>query len=106
MRRQQEQRAAANSFERAGYPMRRVAQICNLPYRRFAIGRAMERAGASRASAVWQNAILRYHAPRQNRNRIARSVWSAASLLPLANVGQTVERPRTFANGGRWTAAA
>ena len=37
-----------------------VAQICNLPYRRFVIGRASESSSALALAHVWQNAILRY----------------------------------------------
>ena len=37
-----------------------VAQICNLPYRRFAIGRASESSSALALADLPQNAILRY----------------------------------------------
>ncbi|MBI4658259.1 MAG: hypothetical protein HY735_05310 [Verrucomicrobia bacterium] len=37
-----------------------VAQIFNLPYRRFAIGRAAENSGALDLADAPQNAILRY----------------------------------------------
>src|SRR6185295_2580505 len=37
-----------------------VAQICNLPYRRFVIGRASETSSALELADVPQNAILRY----------------------------------------------
>ena len=37
-----------------------VAQICNLPYRRFLIGRASEISSALSFTDVPQNAILRY----------------------------------------------
>ena len=37
-----------------------VAQICNLPYRRFVIGRASESWSALALADVPQNAILRY----------------------------------------------
>ena len=37
-----------------------VAQICNLPYRRFAIGKACESSGAPALAHGPQNAILRY----------------------------------------------
>ena len=37
-----------------------VAQICNLPYRRFVIGRASESSTALAIAGVPQNAILRY----------------------------------------------
>src|SRR5712691_6089756 len=43
--------------------VRKVAQICNLPYRRFAICQP-------------------------NSNRSSRSVWSARSLLPLSDAGE------------------
>ena len=39
---------------------RPVAQICNLPYRRFAIGRASESSSALALGGASQNAILRY----------------------------------------------
>jgi hypothetical protein len=37
-----------------------VAQICNLPYRRFVIGGASENSSALALAGVPQNAILRY----------------------------------------------
>jgi hypothetical protein len=37
-----------------------VAQICNLPYRRFVIGGASARTRALALADVLQNAILRY----------------------------------------------
>ena len=37
-----------------------VAQICNLPYRRFVIGRACENSSALALADAPQNAILRY----------------------------------------------
>src|SRR6185295_2857146 len=37
-----------------------VAQICNLPYRRFVIGRASESSSPLALTTVPQNAILRY----------------------------------------------
>ena len=37
-----------------------VAQICNLPYRRFVIGRASESSNALGLADLQQNAILRY----------------------------------------------
>ena len=37
-----------------------VAQIFNLPYRRFVIGRASDRFHATRSAHVWQSATLRY----------------------------------------------
>src|SRR6266511_2962256 len=37
-----------------------VAQIFNLPYRRFVIGRASDRSHAPWFAGVWQNATLRY----------------------------------------------
>jgi hypothetical protein len=37
-----------------------VAQICNLPYRRFVIGRACENSSALALADATQNAILRY----------------------------------------------
>jgi hypothetical protein len=39
---------------------RLVAQICNLPYRRFIIGRASESSSALALADLPQNAILRY----------------------------------------------
>ncbi|MCI0537633.1 MAG: hypothetical protein L0Z50_20655, partial [Verrucomicrobiales bacterium] len=50
-----------------------VAQVCNLPYRRFAIGFAIATApknsNALGAVSDAQNAILRYGAARASRNR-------------------------------------
>jgi hypothetical protein len=46
-----------------------VAQICNLPYRRFVIGRASESSNAPGLADMQQNAILRYSAERQSRNQ-------------------------------------
>ena len=37
-----------------------VARICNLPYRRFAIGRAAESSSPLAPTVAQQNAILRY----------------------------------------------
>jgi hypothetical protein len=37
-----------------------VAQICNLPFRRFVIGKGPESSSALKLSRVPQNAILRY----------------------------------------------
>jgi hypothetical protein len=37
-----------------------VAQICNLPYRRFVIGRASESSSALALADLSQNEILRY----------------------------------------------
>ena len=45
-----------------------VAQICNLPYRRFVIGKASESSSALALADVLQNAILRYSAARRRRN--------------------------------------
>jgi hypothetical protein len=46
-----------------------VAQICNLPYRRFAIGKASESSSAPALADMPQNAILRYSAARRCRNQ-------------------------------------
>ena len=47
----------------------RVAQICNLPYRRFVIGRASKSSSALALADVPQNTILRYSAARPSRNQ-------------------------------------
>ena len=54
------------------YSVRLVAQICNLPYRRFVIGMASESSSALALSDAPQNAILRYSATRRSRSRGAR----------------------------------
>jgi len=46
-----------------------VAQICNLLYRRFVIGRASESSSALALAAALQNEILRYSAARHCRNQ-------------------------------------
>ena len=47
-----------------------VAQIFNLPYRRLAVGRGLDRSRASALPNGWQSAILRYRAARRSRNPI------------------------------------
>src|SRR5260370_40115453 len=46
-----------------------VAQISNLLYRRFVIGKAWKQFEAARISAGQRNAILRYSVARQSRNQ-------------------------------------
>jgi len=46
-----------------------VAQICNLPYRRFVIGNASESSSALAFTGVPQKATPRYSAARQSRNQ-------------------------------------
>ena len=55
----------------------RVAQICNLPYRRFVIGRASESSSVLALADVAQNAILRYTTARRTRNQ------RSAAFTPL-----------------------
>jgi len=57
------------SLAGAGREAQGVAQICNLPYRRFVIGCASESLSAVALADRPQNAILRYSAARQSRNQ-------------------------------------
>src|SRR6266542_2996317 len=72
-----------------------VAQICNLPYRRFAIGRASEDSSALTLADVPQNAILRYSAARQNRNqRSADSLVRQSELTTDEHADKAVRAPK------------
>ena len=53
-----------------------VAQIFNLPYRRFVIGRASERCHAPWFAGVWESATLRYSTARRSRNQRGPRLWS------------------------------
>jgi hypothetical protein len=71
-----------------------VAQICNLPYRRFVIGRASESSNALALADVQQNAILRYsrlqicatRSVRSLRNRSKIKKYSKMEVLQKFNL--------------------
>jgi hypothetical protein len=77
-------------------PRQPVAQICNLPYRRFSIGRTATGSGASTIADALQNEILRYGRyksalhldPSKPCERISRrssfsATWVPQSFRPL-----------------------
>src|SRR4030095_13727402 len=66
-----------------------VAQICNLPYRRFVIGRASESSSALALADVPQNAILRYIVARQSRNQTDRDPSPVAARSTYRRARQT-----------------
>src|SRR6266511_5124025 len=72
-----------------------VAQICNLPYRRFVIGRASERSSELALLDAPQNAILRYSAARQSRNqRSADSLVRQSELTTDEHADKAVRAPK------------
>jgi len=74
---------------------RGVAQICNLPYRRFEIGRASESSRALTVGNVPQNPILRYSAARRNRNqRSADSLVRESELTTDEHADKAVRAPK------------
>src|SRR6266542_962058 len=72
-----------------------AAQICNLPYRRFVIGRASESSSALSRADVPQNAILRYGTARRCRNqRSADSLVRESEVTAGNHAGKAVRAPK------------
>src|SRR6266508_3577654 len=74
-----------------------VAQICNLPYRRFVIGRASKSSRALALANVPQNAILRYSTAQRGGARRSRNQRSADTLSASPKSLLTITRTRLSA---------